>query len=143
MAHMWKKWLACTVLAALAWTAHAAPVPKDVERRVQAIVQAQLDAFARDDAPLAFSYASPDIRKVFGTPERFMAMVRMGYPVVHRPSSVTFLKPDLVKGQVIQPVQMTDESGQTWLATYVMKRQKDNSWRIGGCSVEEDDRLST
>ena len=38
----------------------------------------------RDDAKRAFSYAAPSIRAMFGTPERFLAMVRAGYPVVYR-----------------------------------------------------------
>ncbi|MES2423955.1 MAG: DUF4864 domain-containing protein [Pseudomonadota bacterium] len=129
--------------AALQGTATAAPVPKALEKTIRTVVQAQLDAFAKNDAKRAFSYAAPDIRKLFGSPERFFTMVQVGYPVVHRPRSVTFLKPEMVDGEVLQPVQMTDENGQPWLATYLMKQQKDKSWRIGGCTVVEDDRLST
>ena len=58
---------------------------------MRAVIEAQLAAFAADDAARAFSYAAPGIREVFGTPDRFLAMVRSGYPVVYRPASVTFL----------------------------------------------------
>ena len=46
------------------------------------VVQAQLDAFAADDALLAFSYAAPNIKAMFGTPAKFLRMVKSSYPVV-------------------------------------------------------------
>ena len=102
-------------------------------RAVQLVVRAQLDAFADDDAKLAFSFAAPSIRGMFGTPENFLEMVRSGYPVVYRPASVTFLKPTPDANEIVQPVQMTDGQGGSWLAVYRVQRQKDKSWRITGC----------
>ena len=102
---------------------------------MRAVIEAQLAAFAADDAARAFSYAAPGIREVFGTPDRFLAMVRSGYPVVYRPASVTFLAPHQVEGQWIQGVHMTDASGALWLAVYRLERQADRSWRISGCDV--------
>ncbi len=102
---------------------------------MRAVVEAQLAAFAADDAARAFSYAAPAIREVFGTPDRFLAMVRTGYPVVYRPASVTFLAPHQVEGQWIQGVHMTDGNGALWLAIYRLERQPDRSWRINGCDV--------
>lgn len=138
-----RSWLVWGLAVLVGLPAQAAPVSRDTEKAVQAVVQAQLDAFARDDAKRAFALAAPDIRKQFGTAERFMTMVRVGYPVVHRPRNVVFLKPVWEDGELLQPVQMTDAQGQVWLATYLMKRQKDKSWRIGGCSVVEDEGLAT
>ena len=63
------------------------------------VVSAQLEAFAKDDAKRAFSYAAPSIRAMFGTPERFLAMVRAGYPVVYRAAGVTFLHPAAGRGR--------------------------------------------
>ena len=98
--------------------------------------EAQLDAFAADDAKKAFSYAAPSIREMFGTPERFVEMVRAGYPAVYRPASVTFLQPLWVQGQMVQGVRLTDADGGQWLATYRLERQADKSWRISGCDVQ-------
>ena len=70
---------------------------------------------------------------MFGTPENFLEMVRTGYPVVYRPASVTFLKAKPEAREVVQPVQMTDGQGGSWLAVYRVQRQKDKSWRIAGC----------
>ena len=70
------------------------------------VIEAQLDAFKRDDAARAFSYAAPGIRASFGTPENFMAMVRDGYAVVYRPRSVSFDAPMLAGGELVQPVRI-------------------------------------
>ena len=125
-------WLAltglCFVPAANAQTVSAADA-----RAVQLVVRAQLEAFADDNAVLAFSFAAPSIKGMFGTPENFLEMVRTGYPVVYRPASVTFLKAKPEAREVVQPVQMTDGQGGSWLAVYRVQRQKDKSWRIAGC----------
>ena len=124
-----------TVLLAVAGTASAAELSgKDVSS-IRAVVQAQLDALAVDDADRAFSFAAPGIRKMMGNAKNFLDMVRTGYPVVHRPASVNFLKAELQGAEVIQAVQMTDAKGMAWLAVYNLQRQPDKSWRISGCVV--------
>ena len=124
-------------LAAFAFfvPAFAADVPAADARGVKSVVQAQLSAFAADDARKAFSFAAPNIRQLFNTPDKFMAMVRAQYPMVHRPASVAFLKPEADGESVIQRVQMTDGAGSPWLVTYLLQRQKDKSWRISACVV--------
>lgn len=104
-------------------------------RQVRAVVEAQLDAFARDDAARAFSYAAPSIQSMFGDAGRFMDMVRRSYPVVYRPASVAFLVPEADGDEVVQPVHFTDAQGMLWLALYHLERQPDRSWRISGCVV--------
>jgi hypothetical protein len=117
-------------------SAQSEPVPAGEAKAMRAVVEGQLAAFAADDAKRAFSYAAPSIREVFGTPDRFMAMVRAGYPVVYRPASVIFLAPLRSQGQLFQGVQLTDADGSLWLATYHLERQSDGSWRISGCDVQ-------
>jgi len=114
----------------------AEPVADADARAARAVVSAQLEAFANDDAKRAFSYAAPSIRTMFGTPERFLAMVRAGYPVVYRAAGVTFLIPLRVEGGLVQGVHLTDGDGALWLATYRLQRQRDGSWRISGCDVQ-------
>ncbi|MBC7706355.1 MAG: DUF4864 domain-containing protein [Rhodoferax sp.] len=104
-------------------------------RAVQRVVQAQLDAFAADNADLAFSLAAPSIKQLFGNADNFLQMVRTGYPVVYRPASVSFLQPEPDAKEVVQPVHLTDGQGHAWLAVYRVQRQKDKSWRIAGCVV--------
>jgi len=114
----------------------AQPVSEADARAARTLVSAQLDAFAKDDAKRAFSYAAPSIRAMFGTPERFLAMVRAGYPVVYRAAGITFLIPLQVDGDLLQGVHLTDETGALWLATYRLERQPDGTWRISGCGVQ-------
>lgn len=115
----------------------AAPLSDADAAGVRATVQGQLDAFAADDAARAFSFAAANVRQRMGTAERFMAMVRAGYPVVYRPASVAFLVPQrLADGTVVQRTRMTDARGEGWLAVYTLVRQKDRSWRISGCEVQ-------
>ena len=108
-------------------------VPAGDARAVRAVIEAQLAAFARDDAAQAFAFAAPTIQAMFGTAERFLAMVRQSYPVVYRPASVSFLLPERVDGRLIQRVQMSDADGAPWLVVYEVERQADGSWRIAGC----------
>ncbi len=114
----------------------AEPVSAADTEAVRAVVEAQLAAFAEDDGQRAFSYAAPSIRAMFGSPERFMAMVRGSYPVVYRPTGVVFLHPAWVQGQLVQGVHLTDAAGALWLAVYSLERQPDKSWRISGCAVQ-------
>jgi uncharacterized protein DUF4864 len=128
-------WLGAALFIGAA-RAQAEPVTAEDAKAVRTVVEAQLAAFAADDAKRAFSYASPSIREMFGTPDRFMAMVRAGYPVVYRPAGVIFLNPVWVEGQLFEGVQLTDGDGSVWLATYRLERQPDRSWRISGCDVQ-------
>ena len=105
------------------------------EEGVRTVVQAQLAALARDDAAGAYAFAAPSVRESVKSAAQFMAMVRRNYPAIYRPASTAFLKPEDHHGQVIQRVQLVDESGSAWLALYSLQRQKDQSWRITGCQV--------
>lgn len=123
--------------------AQAAGLSEAQRRAIQQVVQSQLDAFGADDATRAFSLASQSIRNMFGTPEQFMAMVRSSYPVVYRPASVRFLKAQPDGTTVLQPVQMSDADGQSWIAIYRLELQKDKTWRIAGCVLGQGSAQST
>lgn len=132
--------LLSAVIASLMLVAavHASPLTPTDEKNIRATVQGQLSALARDDATRAFSFAAENVRQAVGTAPAFLALVRRNYPVVYRPASVAFLKPESRGEQVIQRVQMLDASGDAWLAIYSLQRQKNKSWRITGCAVIEN-----
>jgi hypothetical protein len=128
--------IATALVLALAPALAGAQTVSDADARaVRQVIEAQLDAFKRGDAARAFSYAAPGIRDTFGTPEKFMAMVREQYAVVYRPRSVSFEEPLIVGEDLVQPVRMTDGYGHTWMAIYPMAKQPDGSWRINGCHL--------
>ena len=128
------RWLGVLLLAPLlAWGQPQLSGPEAAA--VREVIEAQLDAFRRDDAQRAFSFAAPRIREQFGSAESFMQMVRKSYPVVYRPHSVKFETFKVIDDQVFQPVRMFDAEGQAWIALYAMERQPDGSWRIDGCQL--------
>ena len=124
--------LAFTPLAA---SAQSREVTVAEAKAVRKVIEAQLDAFRHDDAKRAFSYAAAGIRDMFGSAESFLEMVRTSYAVVYRPRNVVFEPPERVGADVVQPVIMTDAEGRGWIALYPMRREKDGSWRINGCSI--------
>ncbi len=128
--------LAGCLMAHAAWGTGVSPA---LTSQARAVVQAQLDAFAADDSLRAFLLGTETLRKRFGSPDRFMAMVRRGYPAVYRPASVAFLKPRRDGVQLIQQVQLTDAQGNGWLATYRLEQQGKGPWLIAACEVEPNE----
>ena len=55
---------------------------------IKTAVSNQLQAFSEDNATAAFSYASPKIQSIFGSPDNFLAMVKKSYPSVYRPKNI-------------------------------------------------------
>ena len=127
--------LAALVLLLASVGAQAQSLSATDEQNIIATVQAQLDAFAQDDAEKAFSFAAPNIRSLVVTAEVFLAMVRSQYRVVYRPATVVFIKPQGQRDNALLRVQMTDSEGDPWIATYSLQRQSDATWRISGCVV--------
>jgi hypothetical protein len=133
------RWLVAGLLAGLCTFAQAAPPLGDGDSlAIRSVVKAQLQAMAAGDDEVAFSYAAPGLREQFGNAGTFMAMVRQGYPMVIRPTSMSFYLPAAVDDAVLQQVQLRDADGHGWLATYQLQRQGDGNWRISGCVVKPD-----
>ena len=101
---------------------------------VEGTILGQFDAFKADDFATAFTFASPTIKSIFGTPENFGAMVRQGYPMVHRPASVRMLEQRDVSGAVVQRVMVTDQTGATHMLDYQMLRTPEG-WQINGVQL--------
>jgi hypothetical protein len=112
-------------------------LPAGERQAIREVIEAQLAAFGRDDGVAAFGYASPDIRGIFRTPERFMAMVRTGYAPVYRPQRVEFRDALVESGRPVQRVYLVGPDGAPVIARYLMERQPDGTWRIDGCILEE------
>jgi hypothetical protein len=127
--------LACIVPAARpvqAQQAYSEFTPAE-EQAIHKVIQAQIEAFQRDDAAAAFALASPGIQEQIGTAENFLEMVRMGYEPVYRPRQYRFLDLIRAEGQVVQKVIVIGPDGLAVMAVYPMVRLKDGSWRTDGC----------
>lgn len=107
-------------------------VPAADGAAIRSVIQQQIAAFARDDGPAAFGFASPAIQQEFGSPETFMRMVETGYRAVYRPRSVAFGAARAAGGMVVQEVDVVGPDGLGVRAFYLMERESDGSWRING-----------
>jgi hypothetical protein len=122
--------------AALAGAGDVPAVEEQDWQAIRSVITAQLEAFRRDDADTAYSFAAPEIRALYPTAGEFMLMVRVGYRAVYRPLETRFLKSMLVGGQPVQPLQILTADNELTVAWYLMRRQPDGSWKIGGCSIK-------
>ena len=122
------------VVACAAATARAELAAADRDA-IEATISAQIEAFRRDDGEAAFAFAAPGIRAQFGDAETFMAMVRGGYAAVYRPRTVRFLALDMADGVPTQEVLVIGPDGSPYFALYMMERQADGNWRIGGVAL--------
>ncbi|MBE9208110.1 DUF4864 domain-containing protein [Nostoc sp. LEGE 06077] len=108
---------------------------------IRSVIEGQLAAFLKDDAKVAFTFASPGIQEQFQSPESFMRMVMVNYPAVYRPRSVVFEKITTIQDNITQPVLLLSPHGVPLRALYFMEQQLDDTWRINGCilvSVEAE-----
>ena len=79
-----------TLIIALGMSAAGAWAQDAGGASIRAVISQQIEAFKADDFAKAFGFASPAIKEIFGSPERFGAMVREGYPMVWRPGDLRF-----------------------------------------------------
>jgi len=103
---------------------------------IQGTIDRQFDAFKVDDFTTAFTFASPDLQRLFGTPENFGRMVTQGYPMVWRPAAVDYLDLRELEGTYRQTVQITDDKGRFHYLEYTLIEMPDG-WRISGVRILE------
>jgi hypothetical protein len=118
------------LLAVPAWAQNAGE-----QAAIRRTIERQIEAFRADDGERAFAFADTNIQSLFGSPERFMAMVREGYAMIYRPRDYAFgeARPD---GDVVaQIVEFDGLDGSSAVAIYFMARQSDGSYRIAGVQL--------
>jgi hypothetical protein len=102
-------------------------------QEVHALIERQLDAFARDDGASAYALAAPGLKTIFSDADVFMAMVRGQYAAVYRHRSVEFGPMEIDGDNVSQVLTIVDDNNQVWKALYKLTRQPDGKWLINGC----------
>ena len=107
------------------------------EGPIRNTIQSQIDAFLADDFATAFNFASPTIKGLFGSADRFGQMVQQGYPMVHRPQTVRMLDLREVNGRLWQKVMITDQQGRTHVLDYQMIETPEG-WQINGVQLLPD-----
>ena len=123
--------LLAAFLTALALPARAA----DDVAAAQGVISSQVEAFSRDDAATAYSYAAPAIHDIFPRADIFLFMVQQSYAPVYRHRSFEFGEGRVSDGQIAQRVHIIDTNGEAWEALYTLEQQPDGSLKITGCSL--------
>jgi hypothetical protein len=121
--------LLAILLLSLAAPARAA----DDVAAAQRVIRSQIEAFRRDDAAAAYSYAAPAIQEIFPQADIFMSMVRNSYAPVYRHKSFEFGEARVSDGKIAQRVHIVDADGVPWEALYTLEPGPDGSVKISGC----------
>ena len=128
---MMRAWVIAVFLAVFAW---GPALAEEADPAIPGVIQSQIDAFLSDDFATAFTFASPNIKRLFGNSDNFGSMVRRGYPMVWRPADVQFLEQEPKGGAVHQKVLITDADGVRHVLDYQMIPTADG-WQINGVAI--------
>ncbi|MER9460471.1 DUF4864 domain-containing protein [Mesorhizobium sp. M0387] len=110
----------------------------------QAVIDGQLKALIANDGAKAYSFAAPNVKRIFPTVDTFMNMVTNGYPPVRQPQSYSFGKVEQMgPTSIIQQVLIVGPDGKDYEAVYTLEQQPDGSFQITGCSLRAANSLST
>ncbi|MGX1325278.1 hypothetical protein AB7M17_008731 [Bradyrhizobium sp. USDA 377] len=126
--------IAALLVALIVACSHVSAFADDVAT-AQSVIRAQEQAFVRDDATAAYSYAAPAIKEIFPAPDIFMSMVQNGYAPVYRHKSFEFGESKSEGTWIAQRVHIVDANGEAWEALYTLEQQPDGSYKITGCSL--------
>ena len=132
----------CMGVAALVVLVGMTPAQSDDIAEVETVIRDQVAAFMENDVAGAFEYASPMIRRIFGTPENFGAMVRQGYPMVWRPSELRFGEQTRRDGRVYQTILAIDATGVPHQLEYELIPTADG-WLIDGVELLAQPQVGT
>lgn len=107
-------------------------------------ITGQLRAFRANDNASAYSFAAPNVKRIFPTLDTFMGMVSGAYKPVHKPQSFSFGKSQQVSPTaIVQQVIIVGADGKDYEAVYTLELQPDGVWRITGVSLRASNSLST
>ena len=132
--------LALSLLASLAATSALAG---DAETKAgRDAIDGQIRAFLAGDDATAYSYAAPNVKRLFPTLETFMAMVTSGYQTVYKPRNYAFGKVrELSTTSIVQQVLVVGPDGRDYEAIYTLEMQPDGNFRITGVSLRASNSL--
>ena len=101
------------------------------------IIERQIDAFLKDDAETAYSFAAPGIKARYPDKDAFFAMVKKSYQPVYHPGNYAFGRNKTIDdgATILHEVIISGQDGKDWRAIYKMVRQPDGTYRIGGVIV--------
>jgi len=115
------------------WLAATGAFAQD-NQAIEDVIGNQLEAFNQRDVDEAWEYASPNIKRLFGSPGNFGMMVQQGYPMVWDNADVRYLELRDVRGNLWQKVMVRDAQGGLHFLDYQMIETADG-WQINGVQL--------
>ncbi len=113
-------------------------------KAAQGVIESQLKAFQQGDQAGAYSFAAPNVKRIFPTLDSFMNMVTNGYAPVHKPRSYAFGKvQEMSPTSIIQQVMIVGPDGKDYEAVYTLELQPDGRYLVTGVSLRASNALST
>lgn len=113
-------------------------VPSADKVAFKGLIDAQIAAFKAGDAEGAFRVVAPALREKFGSPDRFLEVVRVGYAPVANPRSYRYGHAVPLDARTTgQWLHVVGPDGERVDALYLMERQPDGSWKTSGCLLYE------
>ncbi|WP_192178843.1 DUF4864 domain-containing protein [Mesorhizobium amorphae] len=113
-------------------------------KAAQTVIDSQLKAFIANDGATAYSYAAPNVKRIFPTVDTFMNMVTNGYAPVRQPLNYSFGKVQQTgPTSIVQQVLIVGPDGKDYEAVYTLEQQPDGSFQITGCSLRASTSVST
>lgn len=106
------------------------------------VVRSQLEALSKDDAAGAFKLATSEKRMQIGSADNFLQLIKEQYPPIYHYQTVIFSRPELIDGNAIQVVRVTDSDSHVWLAIFSVQQEEDRTWKIDGCDLLETTTVS-
>lgn len=103
-------------------------------RAIEDVIGSQLQAFNDRDVGQAWTYASPNIQRLFGDAGNFGMMVQRGYPMVWDNADVRYLELREIAGNLWQKVMIRDANGGLHMLDYQML-ETENGWQINGVQL--------
>jgi hypothetical protein len=106
--------------------------PSD-QAAIRKVIESQIEALKAGDFERAFSFASPSLKNTLGTAEAFSSSVREPLVPMLKPHAVVFEDLKQVMGILTQGVLLFNQNGEAVVASYLMEKQENGDWKIGGC----------
>ncbi len=101
---------------------------------IEGVIGSQLEAFNSRDIDTAWTFASPNIKRLFGSPDNFATMVEQGYPMVWNNAEVRFLELREIRGNLWKKIMLRDAQGGLHILDYQMVETADG-WQINGVQL--------
>ena len=100
-------------------------------KAAQTVIDSQLKAFIANDGATAYSFAAPNVKRIFPTVDTFMNMVTNGYAPVRQPQNYSFGKVQQTgPTSIVQQVLIVGPDGKDYEAVYTLEQQPDGSFPV-------------